>query len=102
MTRNAYWSAVALGVVAIVLAITNAALFNGNRASQADINGRAQFIQQSVQLEGLYNEMVRALAELSARNNDDQLKALLQSVGITFSVNGAPAAQGSSANPPRK
>lgn len=102
MTRGAYWFAVLLGAVAIVLALVDAALFNGNRAAQADVNGRAQFIQQSVQLESLYNEMVRALAELSARNNDEQLKALLQSVGITFSVNGAPATPGSPAGPTRK
>ncbi|MFO1198006.1 MAG: hypothetical protein U1E86_13665 [Burkholderiaceae bacterium] len=102
MTRGAHGFAVLLGAVAIVLAIVNAALFNGNRAAQADDNGRAQFIQQSVQLEGLYNEMVRALAELSARNGDEQLKAVLQGVGITFSVNGAAAAPGAPANPARK
>jgi len=71
----------------VILAIANAVLFSRNRADQIEINGRAQFVQQSAQLENLFNEMVRALAELSARNNDEQLKALLQGVGITFTLN---------------
>ncbi|MFO1198010.1 MAG: hypothetical protein U1E86_13685 [Burkholderiaceae bacterium] len=102
MTRNGYWLSVALGGVAVILAITNAALFSNNRLQQAEINGRAQFIQQSVQLEGLYNEMVRALAELSARSNDEQLKSLLQGVGITFSVNGQGGGATGQSQPPRK
>lgn len=94
MTRNGYWLSVALGGVAVILAITNAALFSNNRLQQAEINGRAQFIQQSVQLEGLFNEMVRVLVELAARNHDEQLKALLQGVGITYTVSGPSGAQG--------
>jgi hypothetical protein len=55
------------------------------------VNSRQQFIQQSIQLEGLYREMVKALADLSAKNNDVQLRDLLKTHGITFTVNpGAP------------
>jgi hypothetical protein len=79
-----------MAVIAIILVLVDAVLFASNRSLQTEINGRAQFVQQSLQYEGLYNEMVRALAELSARTNDEHLKSLLQGVGITFTVN-APA-----------
>jgi translation elongation factor EF-Ts len=95
LTHKEFRWTTALACAAIVLVIINAVLFTGNRSMQTEINGRAQFVQQSQQLEGLFNEMVRALAELSARTNDEQLKSLLQSVGISFSVNPpAPAASG--------
>ena len=61
-----------------------------NRATQADVNSRGQYIQQSIQLNGLYNEIVKALADLSARNQDAQLKDLLAKHGITFTVNAPP------------
>jgi hypothetical protein len=76
----------ALAVIALVLVVVNVALFSSNRTAQADVAGRQQFIQQSVQLETLYQQLVRSLAELSAKNNDAQLKSVLAAQGITFSV----------------
>jgi type VI protein secretion system component VasK len=76
----------ALAVIALVLVIANVVLFSSNRAAQAEVAGRQQFIQQSVQLETLYQQMVHSLAELSAKNNDAQLKSVLAAQGITFSV----------------
>jgi uncharacterized protein YpmS len=76
----------ALALLALVLVVVNVMLFSSNRAAQADAAGRQQFIQQSVQLETLYQQLVRSLAELSAKNNDAQLKSLLAAQGITFSV----------------
>jgi D-alanine-D-alanine ligase-like ATP-grasp enzyme len=49
-------------------------------------------VQQSLQLEGLYREIVRALAELGARNNDEQVRGLLQQHGISYTVNPPAAA----------
>lgn len=86
------WQFVVLtGLSAAVLAavLGNAWLQSRNRALQAELNGRAQFVQQSVQLEGLYKEIVKAIAELSLKNNDDQLKAVLNGQGITFSATAA-------------
>ncbi len=95
MTRTQFRLTTAMAIVLIVLVIADMITFRSNRALQADLNGRAQFVQQTQQLEGLFNDMVRALADMSARTNDEQLKALLQSVGITFTVN--PPAQAASA-----
>lgn len=91
MTRTQYWIATALGIVSILLLLFNVTVISGNRALQQDIATRQQFVQQSVQLEGLYREIVRALAELAARSNDADVRTMLGRHGITYSVN-APAA----------
>jgi hypothetical protein len=70
----------------LVLAVANIVLFATNRTVQANVQARQQFIQEGVQVEPLYQQLVRSLAELSARNNDAQLKAMLAGQGITFEV----------------
>ena len=62
------------------------------RGLRADIETRQQYVQQSLQLEGLYREIVRALAELGARNNDEQVRGLLQQHGISYTANPPAAA----------
>jgi len=94
LTKGAFWTLVVLGLASLVLAGLNMTLFSQNRLAQADMQARAQYIQQSIQLEPLYREMVKALAEMSMRNNDAQLRDLLAKRGITLSAPpGAPAAQ---------
>jgi hypothetical protein len=92
MNRIQFVITTALGGVALLLLAACIVLATLNRGLQAEIGTRQQFVQQSVQLEGLYREIVRALAELGARNNDDAVRALLQRHGISYTVN-APAAQ---------
>lgn len=87
LKRWQYWLLMAGAAIIIMLAIINATLFLRNRSMQANVNNRQQFIQQSIQLEGLYREMVKALADLSAKNNDEQLRDLLKTHGFTFAVN---------------
>lgn len=89
-----FWILTGLALAAAALAITNMVLFEGNRAAQAEVNARQQYIQQSIQLQGLYTEMVKALAELSVRNQDAQLGNLLGSLGISVSFTPKPAAAG--------
>lgn len=94
MLRNwQYWLLSALGALALALVLANGALFLLNRDAQAEVGTRQQFIQQSVQLETLYREIVKALAELAVKNNDSQVMQMLASQGINVSVN-APAASG--------
>jgi hypothetical protein len=92
MNRLQFGLASALGALCLLLAGTNVALSSLNRGLQGDIALRQQYVQQSVQLEGLYKEIIRALAELGARNNDQDVRALLQRHGISYTVN-APAVQ---------
>ena len=76
-----------LAVVSFALAVANIVLFTGNRESQNEFSTRAQYIQQSQQIEPLYQGIVRNLAEVSAKTNDPQISQLLTSQGITFTVN---------------
>ncbi len=79
-------------IVLLLLTLANIALFVSNRSLQQDLNSRGQYIQETVQLQNLYQEMVKALADLSVRKNDPQLKELLSKHGITVNVETPPAA----------
>ena len=93
-----FWTLTAVAVVAGVVAGANAVLFTGNQKAQNEVAQRAQYVQQSVQLERLYREIVNALADLSVRNQDSALRDLLAAQGITVgSGPAAPLARGSSA-----
>ena len=94
MNPTQFWTTTTIGACCLALLAGNVVLSTSNKKAQADIALRQQYVQQSVQLEGLYREIVRALAELGARNNDNDVKALLQRHGISYSVNAnaAPAA----------
>lgn len=87
MTRTQYWITTALGLASLILLALNGYLVRDNRAVQREVAARQQFVQQSVQLEGLYREIVRALAELAARNNDADVRAMLGRHGISYTVN---------------
>jgi len=87
LNRLQYWLLTALAVLVVATCVLNASLFSGNRKLQGEITSRQQFILQSVQLQGLYNEVAQALADLSARTNDEDLRRVLEARGITFSVN---------------
>jgi len=86
-----FWTLTALTAVGLVLVLINMALFGQNRQAQAEINQRAQYIQQGVQFEPLYREIIKALADLSVRNNDVELRNMLAKQGITVSANANPA-----------
>ncbi len=91
MNKPQFWASTALGALCLVLALANVTMASMNRGLQGDIGVRQQYVQQSVQLEGLYREIVRTLAELGASNNDQDVRALLQQHGISYTIN-APAA----------
>ena len=86
-----------LAAATLVLVIANMVLFSRNRLQQQEINNRQLYVQQTAQLEGLYQQLIRAIAELSARNNDAALGAVLTRQGITFSV--TPTAQQTPVDP---
>lgn len=91
LNRLQYWLLTALAVLTLLLCAVNASLFAGNRRLQAEIASRQQFILQSVQLQGLYNEVAQALADLSARTNDEDLRRILEARGITFAAKPPPS-----------
>lgn len=93
MNRAQHLGTSALGLLALAAAVAGVGLAQHNSALRRDLAEQQQFVQQSVPLEGLYREMVRALAELSARNGDESLRALLQRHGITYNLQAPAAAQ---------
>ena len=93
LTTLQYRLLLALGVLALLLAVVNAVLFTQSRHSQNELATRGQYIQQSLQLEPIYQTLIRSLAEAAAARNDAAIRKLLAEQGITFSVNPQPAAQ---------
>lgn len=86
LSKQQFFLLSGLGVCALILALTTIVLNNGNRSTQREFNIRAQYIQQSQQLEPLYQGLIRGLAELSDQQNDAQLRELLASQGISFTA----------------
>jgi hypothetical protein len=101
MKRLQFGIVTAVSGLAALTMVASVTLATMNRSLQQEIGQRQQYVQQSVQLEGLYREIVRALAELGARNNDQDVRALLRRHGITYSAN-APAPANPPAQAPRK
>jgi hypothetical protein len=102
LTGRQFWTLCVLAVLGAVGTIANMFLYQGNRVVQTEVNSRQQYIQQSVQLEGLYREIVKALADLSVRNQDPELAKLLGAHGITISINAPKPASGPPAAVPGK
>ena len=70
------------GVLVLALVGVDIALFERNRGVQAELASRQQFIQQTAQLETLQRELINAIANLAARNNDDALRGILTEHGV--------------------
>jgi hypothetical protein len=90
------WQFLLLSILASLgfgLVLLNVVLFTGNKAEQNDSSMRGQYIQQSQQLEPLYQSIIRKLAEISAKTNDPQISQLLTSQGITVTVNPSKASE---------
>jgi len=102
LKKNEFRILTALAAIALLLAIANMVLFSQNRTTQAEVTQRAQYIQQAAQLEPLYREMVKALGELTVRNNDTQLRDMLAKQGITVNMPPPPAPAASPAPEPKK
>ena len=89
LTGLQYWLLIAGSSLTLLLVLLNILMSLGNRDIQEQVVTRQQGINQGVQLSRLNTQVIRALATLSARTNDAQLKELLQTHGVTFTVNPA-------------
>lgn len=91
LSRSQFYVLTVLAVATLALVAINMVLFTRNRAQQTEVNNRQLYIQQTAQFEGLYQQLIRSVAELSARNNDAALGAVLAKQGITFNLSAPPA-----------
>jgi hypothetical protein len=81
-----------LSIALLLAVVVNVVLVALNRSAQAELVRGQQFIAQTVGLERLNNDIIKALAELSMRHQDQQIAALLNANGVTFSPAGGSAA----------
>jgi len=86
-----FWMLTALAAATAAMVLANMVRFSANRQLQAEVNQRNLFIQQSIPLENLSREIALALAQLGVRTQDEQIRALLTSLGISVQVNPAAA-----------
>ncbi len=82
-----YWLLTALGGAAFVVALLNIYLFQDSRSLREEISQRQQYINQTIQLSRLNNELIKSLAQLAVTNQDKQISDLLTSHGIVVTVN---------------
>ncbi len=82
-----FWTVTGLGGLVLAVIVVNIFLFLHNRSLQTEVNNRQIYINQSMQLDQLNREIITAIANLAAKNNDEDLKDVLTSHGITFSPN---------------
>ena len=101
LARWQFWVTTIVALLVALAAGYTMMLFGQNRATQAEFAQRAQVVQKAVQVEPLYRDIVKALADLSVRNQDQALGDLLASQGITVSAaaSAAPAAVAPPADP---
>lgn len=61
-----FWILTAPGTAALTLVVVNMFLVSGNRTIQNEVNGRQQYINQSIQLSRVNEYLARALAVAAA------------------------------------
>ena len=73
-----------LGGLALLLVVTNGALVALNRATQTRVAARAQYVNQTVQLDRIQQTIVRAAATAAINSKDARLGQVLNANGITY------------------
>jgi len=79
-----FWVTVVVGIAGLALVGFNTAVVLSNRDLQEQVNARAQYIQQTQTIRALYQDIVKALANLAVDRNDQDIKALLAQEGFTI------------------
>ena len=104
LKKIGFWAATALASLAVLLVIIDGWLVTSNAGIRNDVNNRQQYINQSVQLSRINQELVNDLGSFALKNNA-AIRQLLADSGITVvgqapaPGQAAPAAAGQ-ANPP--
>jgi hypothetical protein len=75
-----------LAILSLPLVGVNIYLVHINQGLQREVSDRQQFIAQSVQIQQVTRDLASLLANLAVKNNDEQIRQLLTSHGVTFSV----------------
>jgi len=95
-----FWLSNALAAVFLVLVCINFVIASGNRSLQIQVNTRQQYINQSIQLSQLHQQLVSALATIAVKNNNQAIRQILADVGITVSATDKSSGTAPAAAPP--
>ena len=90
-----FWAATALAALSVLLVIVDGWLVTSNVSIRTEVNNRQQYINQSVQLSRLNQELINSLGALALKNNT-AIRQLLADSGITVVAPSAEAAPSSS------
>jgi predicted Holliday junction resolvase-like endonuclease len=82
-----FWLLTVLSSAVLVLAVANYFLVGSNRSLQREVNSRQRYIAQTSRIDRLNREMIQALANISAKSGDSQIRKMLAVQGITFTTN---------------
>lgn len=88
-----FWLLNLAAFLALILVAINIAAALSNQDQREEINQRQQFLNQSVQLAQLNDQIIKSLASLAARTNDQSIKDLLNAHGISYSLDAAAAGE---------
>jgi hypothetical protein len=88
-----FWAASAAAVLCLALVAVDTALHETNRALQAELARRQDFINESVQLSRINEAVIKLLANAAVNGKDDGIRDLLGRNGITVTVNPPAPAQ---------
>lgn len=83
--KMVYWASVSLGVLALILLVSNIGFIISNRAMQAEYGARQTTINNGLSMSQLNQSIVQALAQAAIDNDDKDVRDLLSSQGITVS-----------------
>lgn len=81
-----FWFLTLTAGSALVLVVINVILARSNQNLQVEVNARQQYINQTIRISRLNGQVIQALANMSARTGDEQLRQLLAAHGISFSA----------------
>jgi hypothetical protein len=91
LTRLQHRVLTAIAAATLMLVLVDAWMVMGNRQLQAAFSSRQVFLQQTAQLDTLYREIARSLADLALKSNDQQVLQMLGDNGINVTPNPVPA-----------
>jgi|HubBroStandDraft_4_1064222.scaffolds.fasta_scaffold929376_2 hypothetical protein len=91
------WLLVGLAAATVILVVTDFVLARSNRALQAEVNERQQFIAESNRLARIRETLIKDIANAAVSSDDSKLRELLARQGISFS--NLPAAAPAGASP---
>ena len=96
-----YRIVLALSGITLILVFVYLWVSEQNRAVQARITEREQFINQTIQFGRVNEALVRALATAAVSDKDEKLRDLLAKNGITINAKtGAPVPAAQTGTPP--